>query len=302
MTTTNRRGQRPALPGHPLTLQSRLTSRDHTLLRLLGQHQVLTTDHITALLYPDRTVAQHRLVKLWRWHVLDRFRPTTANGAAIRSSWRYTLGPAGATLLAAHRGDALPRPSTVRARTLRVANHPQLNHLLGVNGFFAALAAYTATHTDHHLDGWLDERAATKACGTLARPDGLATWRHHQRHVVICVEHDTGTESLTRVAAKLDGYANLADAFGPQLAVNGSEPRHAGPFWVLLHLHSDQREAALRRALRDNPYAPRPGDDWGVATTTHQHHTNDPGGDNWLALHNDHRHALADLDHAGTPR
>lgn len=297
MTTTTRpRGRRPATPVPALALVSRLTGRDRRLLRLLAEHRVLTTDQLVALLFPNRSIAQHRLVKLWRWHAVDRFRHPGRD--ALRTTWRYTLGPAGAAVLAAETGATPPRPAVVRDRTLRLAaTHPnQLAHLLGANDLFAALAAHARRHPEHRLDTWLGETAATVACGRLARPDGLGVWTHHTRRVVFCLEYDTGSEPLTRVAAKLAGYADLADAGGPRLGGH-SEHGHIGAFTVLIHLHSPARETALHRQLQTNPHAPQPTDGWQVATS-HTDNPDSPTGPAWLPVGVEARRRLAHLDTA----
>jgi Replication-relaxation len=248
-----------------VSMLDRLTDRDRRLLHLLAEHQVLTTEQITPLVgFPTLDRTQRRLLTLFRAHVLDRFRRTGLDGT--RTSWRYALGPVGGALLAAMRGTEPPRPGAMRTRLLRLAAHPALDHLLGINTLFANLVGYATAHPGHHLQLWLPERRATDACGALARPDGLGVWRTVNHRVVFCLEYDTGTENLARVAAKLDGYTDLALAGGPALTVNAPDAagmypsiaespapttNRAAPigFRVLFHLHSADREANLRGLL-----------------------------------------------------
>ena len=51
-----------------------------------------------------------------------------------------------------------------------------------------------------------------------------------------CFEYDTGTETLARLAGKLDGYARLARAVGH-------------PTWVLFAFPTPGRHTAARRVL-----------------------------------------------------
>lgn len=291
-------GRRPA-PPEALALLARLTDRDRSLLELLAEHDVLTTDQIAALLFPNLDRAQRRLVTLFRWHVLDRFRRPVLDGHM--TSWRYTLGPGGAALHAAMRGAVPPRPRDVRERSLRLAAHPHLDHRLGVNGFFTALAQHARHHGDIQLVRWYGERTATDACGALARPDGLGHWRQGNLNVLFCLEYDTGRETLGTVTAKLEGYADLAHAGGPQLSTPDYQiPSHA-TFWVLFHLHSAVREANLRRHLADTVSVPGSAAapaNWAIATTSAEvAPSQNPGGDIWLPLGAHHRCPLGDLAH-----
>ena len=93
------------------------------------------------------------------------------------------------------------------------------------------------------------------------------------------LEHDTGSEPLARVAAKLAGYAELRAAGGP---------RHRVCFW----LPSTAREAHLRRLLAEHPGP--------VATATASAELADalstgPAGAIWLPVGAERRRRLAGL-------
>ncbi|WP_052395529.1 replication-relaxation family protein [Kutzneria sp. 744] len=295
-------GDRPR-QADPITVLGRLTGRDRYLLELLADHQVLTTEQIAALAgFPTLDRAQHRLVRLFRAHLLDRFRRPGWDGTI--TSWRYALGPLGGALVAAMRGTTPPRPGVMRQRLLRLAAHPALEHLLGINSFFASLTAHAATEPGSNLVAWLSERQATDACSTLARPDGLGVWHHPHGRVVFCLEYDTGSEPLTQVTAKLPGYLDLALAGGPHLTPhNEQQTDNAAPigFWLLLHLHSAQREAhlrthlATRQALAHPPHGVVP---FGIATTNADYtHLHSPAAQIWLPLGGSQRQTLAELTH-----
>ncbi len=72
--------------------------------------------------------------------------------------------------------------------------------------------------------------------GELVRPDAYGIWEEDGQRVEFFVEHDTGSEPLGRVASKLDGYRDLAEADGV-----------ARP--VLFWLARASREPGLREAL-----------------------------------------------------
>jgi hypothetical protein len=256
----------------------RLTPRDRLLLDLLDQHQTFTTDQLATLAFSSVARARNRLAVLYGRDILDRFRLYQRPGS---QAWRWTLGPVGAAILAAGRGDTLPRPSAVRDATMRLAASGTLAHLLTVNGFFAALTGHARTHLGARLQRWWNEARCRDACGNLVRPDGHGVWsdttgdggRAGGRVVPFWVEADLGTEPLRRVAGKLTGYAALP-------------PRRAYP--VLFWLTSTAREANLHAHLS------RTGVPDGVTVATAAD-TGDPGGPVWRVVGRSGRVSLADL-------
>jgi hypothetical protein len=186
----------------------RLTPRDRWLLNLLHEHRTFTTDQVAQLGFNSADRARKRLGVLLSRDVLDRFRHYVWPGS---QSWRWTLAPLGAAIVAAARGESVPRPAAVRDAMARLATSPTLAHLIGVNGFFAALTGHAHTHDGYALSAWWSERQATRACGNLARPDGGGVWSHDGRAVPFWLEYDTGTERpISRVSDKLPGYASMA--------------------------------------------------------------------------------------------
>ncbi|MDA8314548.1 MAG: replication-relaxation family protein [Actinomycetota bacterium] len=216
-----------------LDVLGRLTERDRLICRTLWEHRILTTEQICNLCFTSLVSAQHRLVTLWRLGVLDRFRSIRPVGS---ESWRYTLGPLGAGLVAAERGVDPPRASVLRDRVVALAAGQRTAHTLEVNGFFCALHAAARSRPDAAVGAWWSERRCAAEWGDLVRPDAYGVWEEGGDRVEFFVEHDTGTETLARVAAKLDGYRDLAEAEGAARSVL---------FW----LAQPGREPALRRAL-----------------------------------------------------
>ncbi len=242
-------------------LAGRLTERDRELCRLILEHRVLTSMHCAQLVFASAVTARHRLVILAGLRVLDRFRPTWQLGQGS-PPWHYVLGPAGAAVLAAEQAGTVAELGWRRDRTLSIAYSPQLVHLVGVNGFFAALAAHARRRRDAALAAWWSERRCAQRWGQLVRPDGYGRWRQAGAEVDFFLEYDRATEDLGRLLAKLDGYAELA-------AVS----RIATP--VLFWLPSPGREASFR-AVAAQAGVP-------VATATGQASAG-PAGPVWLPL------------------
>ena len=290
----------------PLAALARLTGRDRALLELLAEHRVLATDHVAAWLFPTIDTAQRRLVTLYRLGVLNRFRIPQLDGAI--TSWRYTLGPLGAAVLAAMRGTTAPQPAVVHRRTLRLAAHPELAHLLGINNLLSQLAAHSRTQAHPPLALCWGERRATDACGALARPDALLLWGQPGRaQLVGCLEYDTGTERLAAVTDKLPGYSDLALAGGPRLPTTPADEDPATgcqppPLWVLFLLPTLRREANLRQRLAGHHAAtthaqPTTGATALRVATSTSGHLEHLGGaaDVWLPLHTTERVSLTRL-------
>lgn len=268
---------------------SRITPRDRLLLDHLDQHRTFSTDQLAALTFGTIGRARTRLNTLHGRGVLDRFRHYQRPGS---QSWRWTLGPLGAAIVAAGSGDPMPRPAAVRDATARLAMSPTLPHLLATNGFFVALTAHARTRRaggaaggpagGARLSVWWSEARCREACGNLVRPDGHGVWQTAGRRVPFWLEMDLGTETLSRVAGKLAGYANL----GPRLS-----------YPVLFWLPTAAREANLHRLLS------RTGGPDGLTVATASDDTagraGGPAGPVWRVAGHPGRVALADLP--GTP-
>jgi hypothetical protein len=254
---------------------SRITPRDRFLLDHLDQHHTFTTEQLADLTFGTVGRARHRLNTLLDRAVLDRFRHYQRPGS---QSWRWSLGPVGAAIVAASRGEPLPRPSAVRDATARLATSPMLGHLLAVNGFFVALTRDARTRDGARLARWWNETRSRDACGNLARPDGHGVWHAGGRAVPFWLEMDLGTEPLARVAGKLTGYADLG-------------PRRAYP--VLFWLPGTAREANLHGLLS------RTGVPDGVTVATaaddYAADIGGPAGPVWRVYGHPGRVALSDL-------
>jgi hypothetical protein len=230
---------------------------------------VLTTQQLTSLCFPSRHAATHRLLLLQRLDVVDRFRPFRPTGSA---PFHYVLGTMGAHILAAEQATTASELGYNRSQALAIAHSQRLGHLVGVNGFFAALAATASRRIDAALTAWWSERRCAQRWGHLVRPDGYGRWTEAGITVEFFLEYDTGTETITRVASKLTGYTDLATASGIRTP-------------LLLVLPSPKREAEVRRAIGTEP----------VPVATASGPLVDPASSVWLPTGAHERERLAGL-------
>ncbi|UZJ33457.1 replication-relaxation family protein [Streptomyces endophytica] len=257
-------------------LTRRLTHRDLWLVRMLHEHRVLTTHQIARLAYTSLRSAQRRLRTLHQHTVLDSFRPLTQTGSAPE---HYTLGPAGAALLAAHGGLDISALGWRPTHTGRIAYSPSLGHDLGVNDLLTHLAAYAHTTPNAGLPLWLSERSAARRWSDIIRPDAYAHWRDGDHLLPFFLEYDTGSQTLSRVEAKLAGYAAFTTATSTRPA-------------LLIHTRTQSRDQALRRHLAATAHDLN----LKVATSSADFTTTNPWGPWWAPLQpGSHRTTLTHL-------
>lgn len=257
-------------------LGSRLTPRDRYVMRMLHEHRVLTTPQIAELAFGSYSVAAHRLPVLHWMRAVDRFRLFRPLGGGS-APWHYVLDEPGAHVLAAEDGTTVAELGYRRDRALAIQHSRQLAHTVGVNGFFTALTAAARTDPAKNLTTWWPERRCTELWGDIVRPDAYGRWTDNGHVLDFFLEYDTGTETIDRVAAKLDSYATLATTTGIATTVL---------FWF----PTERREANFRDRVKTAP----------VPVATGAAHLADgpsrPDETSWLALPGTgERHRLADL-------
>ena len=256
------RRRRPAQPNRARTdlaqLAHRLTPRDVWLVEMLHEHRVLTSHHITALAFTGHRCANRRMRQLYFMGVVDSFRPLRQAGSAPE---HYTLGKAGAELLAARAGVDLAATGWRKDTCARIAFSPTLDHTLGVNTLLVPLAA------QRRLPVWLSENSATRLWGDWIRPDAYAhTTASGDLLLPFFLEYDTGSYNLARIEAKLPGYASLAATTGTRTP-------------LLIHTSTARRETALRARLAET------ADRLGLPIATGNTQLADPTtADAWLPL------------------
>jgi hypothetical protein len=218
-------------------LAGRLTDRDRAILHLVGEHRVFTTGQLAEVFFDSRDRAEHRLRELTDARVLARFRPHRRHGEGS-APFYYVLGPLAAAVLAAEQGVEPGRLGYRPDKALAIAHSQRLGHTVGVNGFFTALAAHARQQPPGRaaLAVWWSERRCADHWGSIVRPDGYGRWPEADREVDFFLEYDRGTEPTERLAAKLAGYRDLANA-------------SRIPTPVLFWLPSPAREHTVRQAI-----------------------------------------------------
>ncbi|MEU4524727.1 replication-relaxation family protein [Amycolatopsis sp. NPDC024027] len=247
ITTTTRQHQlRQHLPGrtaaraagsveHQAALATRLTARDKWLLALLYEHRVLTSAQIQNAAFPSSRSTRQRLRELYLWCAVSRFQPFRQLGSA---PMHYVLGPAGAAVLAAEHGLEVKDLGYRHDRAMAIAHSQRLAHTIGVGDFFTSLIARSRDpiRSGEGVTAWWSETRCARHFGDLVIPDAYGRWHSTTGELEFFLEHDTGSESLTKLARKLLAYARLADSTGI-----------ATP--VLFWLPTSRREAGARSAL-----------------------------------------------------
>jgi hypothetical protein len=214
-------------------LASRITERDRAIARLLAEHRVLTTPQLRQIAFDSDRKAQQRLALLYSLEVVDRFRRRSWSGTG---PYHFTLGHAGAEVVAAERGITVTDLGWQRATATVLQSNAQLAHLVGCNGVFAGLIAAARQHADASLAEWWSSRRCAAAWGNAVRPDGYGVYVEGDVRLPFLLEYDTGSETLVRLEKKLDGYAAL-----------GRAVEH--PTWVCFAFLTPAREASARRVL-----------------------------------------------------
>lgn len=221
---------------HHARLAAHLTQRDRWLARMLHEHKVFTTQQIVELCYPTMRAANHRLLHLFKWRVVDRFQPFVSVGTA---PMHYVLDIAGAAALAYEDGLDPKQLGYRHEDAIGIAHSLRLAHTVGVNGFFTTLVALSRRPgAQGRLTAWWSELRCRRLFGDMVRPDAYGRWREDSHQIEFFLEFDFGTEDLGTLASKLSGYEKLTTATGITTP-------------VLVWLPTNRRESTARRALAD---------------------------------------------------
>jgi hypothetical protein len=218
------------------SLARRLTDRDRAIVRAVERHRVLTTEQLAAVFFDSERRAQVRLVRLFETEILARFEPHRASWG--RHRYHYVVGPLGAALLAAERGDDPDRAARrwKGERVLLLGRTQRLAHLVGVNDLYAALAGKARRDASCRLRDWLTEADCARWTEGIVRPDAWGVWEEAGLSVEYFLEYDRGTETLGRLVVKLDVYERF-------------EAERGVTAWVLFAFLSPRREQRARAAL-----------------------------------------------------
>jgi hypothetical protein len=265
----------PSLRTTLIDISHRLRPRDYAIAGLLDEHATLTTDQLTTVLFTSTITCRHRLTTLRSFGFVERFIRRQEPGTPNIVCW--VPGPLSARLTALAAGQTPPTARALRERQDRVYANPALGHLIATNEVFVRLLAHTRIDQDTSLRRWWSERTTAGAFGQRIHPDGHGVWIDQGREVGFFLELDRGTETLGRLADKLNSYRRLRAEGGP-------------PYAVLFALPNRTREQNLHRRLADQPEPSL------VIATTSPESGDDPAAAVWRLVGNGrHRLAMADL-------
>lgn len=225
-------------PGEGLPyLFFRTTPRDQWLLAMLGEHRLLTAAQIHVLAFAQVRRINERLAQLRALDLVGRFRQQAAPWQNA-VCYRYVLGPAGASVVAAAHDLTAKQYGYDHAKLLRQQWRADLPHTIGTHDVLAGLAACG------QLSVWWNQYSILPIWGDLIRPDAYAVHRDPTTGAEygFFYEHDTGSEHFPQLLAKTGRYARCAATY------RGHRP-------ILITLPTSGREQALHRKLATTPEA-----------------------------------------------
>jgi Replication-relaxation len=173
------------------------------------------------LFFSHPTTTRHRLLRLEQHGLISRFRPWLPVGTA-QSHW--SLDIPGLIFVDADRDpsrfpDESPESLLRRMKKRRLsldqlAHSTHLTHRVETNSFFTRLRWDERTHDDgRRLVAWINERELGDELQSHRindiRPDGYGAWHQNGHTVEFFLEHDRGTEPLSRLQDKLQKYEPL---------------------------------------------------------------------------------------------
>lgn len=226
---SSRRSQRTFLQ-----LMTQLQPRDKVIAHLLAEHRTLTTQQITAILFPSHDACRQRLYRLRRRGFIDCFTPSRP-GHAGRTHW--VPGPLSALYVAYSLRQPPPTARALQERQGTLAASAHLHHLDGANQFFIDLITHARTRPEARLLRWWSTARTASALGRRVYPDGHGVWGHRDRQVGFFLEYDTGTEPISVLLDKIRTYRALHRDGGPD-------------YPVLFWLPTRAREANLHERLK----------------------------------------------------
>lgn len=182
-------------------MTARLTERDFQIIDHLARFKVMTTPQLAAIHFPSANAAKLRLRALAELGIIARSRqPRTGR-------FRHTLDWAGQAVHALRTGARPPSQAEAAWEVQRRFLSPTRTHDEGAVEAVAALHLACRQHGGAQVTEWLCEAEAAWEFQGL-RPDAAFTLRAVDgRSLMAWYEHDTGTETLERLAAKIVAYA-----------------------------------------------------------------------------------------------
>jgi len=217
-----------------------LTSRDIAILMALDQYRYLDRQLLQDLFFEGPRSCQLRLRYLTSQDLVICWQAVLQPGRQPRPSV-FLLSARGASLLGrvcqSPRGPFVWRAEHARTRAFH------LDHDLGANGFFVALARASRALDGEGLYHWVGERTCRRVYEEEGQPgpipDGWGRYLVPEGEVVFFLEWDRGTEQRRRLRMKVSRYDRYFRG-----------RRDAAQNQVLFVVPSAARENEVRRVIR----------------------------------------------------
>jgi hypothetical protein len=216
-----------------------LDERDHEIFLSLLVHKVLTTYQIKNLYFRSFRRCQHRMKELRDLDLVSSFSVGRGFGEGRPPACWYLTKP-GLAEIGEAKGVRASDLSWIPDEGYRGSQN--LAHRLGVNAFFCALAEASRAHEGHCLATWRPEHWVRTRAAEV-KPDGFGRYLHPGGACEFYLEYDRGTEALSALSRKLEGYLRLAAGWTKEQELPGFPN-------LLLIVPEGVREGEVGSALR----------------------------------------------------
>lgn len=251
-------------PSNVLAVIERLSETDRQVLRLVAEHEAMSTEQLAALCFPHPARvadAAVRLGYLATWALLVKYPHPGTHPAGTPADdlngrlpaglpdpvsarwgdgqrWAFSLGQGGAYWAGVER--ILNRDRWVEAwsRSFVPQQRPHLRRRLALGDFFAALQLQAAGRADTGLDQWWGPARCADTSGGKTRPDAHGRWRYGRAAVPFWIYSDSVRQPTRTLITTVEKH----------LAVHAAT---AGRDVILLVMVNDHRERALHRRWLD---------------------------------------------------
>ncbi|WP_133884182.1 replication-relaxation family protein [Glycomyces sp. NRRL B-16210] len=190
-------------------LTGRLTDRDFEIIHTLAKRKIMTAGMLEAVFFSSAHSAAARLLTLHEMGILARWRSPSSR------AYRYVLDWRGQCVQAMRTDEKPPTKQAGTYKAQQMFMSTQRAHTEAVNAFFCRLHRGARNRPDVRVAKWDEPRYFPFG----PRPDGSATleWNDgNELHFML--EHDRGTETLQRLADKVESYKHDArDSSGKQV-------------------------------------------------------------------------------------
>lgn len=180
-----------------------VSQRDMDLLKTLHRYRFLPTSLLMDRFFTSKSFADRRLRKLYDHGLVDRILRPVAEG---RAELIYTLGSAGARLLAREKG--ISTGELKWSKSKRQASTRFLDHELEVNRFHFLLESVVAQTPGYCLEEWLERESLPQApSASRPVPDAYFRLLTPRGTAHFFLEVDLGNEAASSVfKKKLSSY------------------------------------------------------------------------------------------------